>query len=54
MNFFFGLKPVGKAVVGEKIAVEISFTNPLPQVLKSVMFHVEGLGLATARKIHYG
>ncbi|XP_019752380.1 protein-glutamine gamma-glutamyltransferase K-like isoform X1 [Hippocampus comes] len=48
------LKPVGKAVVGEKIAVEISFTNPLPQVLKSVMFHVEGLGLATARKIHYG
>ncbi|XP_077390164.1 protein-glutamine gamma-glutamyltransferase K-like isoform X2 [Festucalex cinctus] len=48
------LKPMGKAVVGEKMAVEISFTNPLPQVLKSVMFHVEGLGLATARKIHYG
>ncbi|XP_061680495.1 protein-glutamine gamma-glutamyltransferase K-like [Syngnathoides biaculeatus] len=48
------LKPVGKAVVGEKVPVEISFTNPLPQVLRSVMFHVEGLGLTTARKIHYG
>ncbi|XP_061539756.1 protein-glutamine gamma-glutamyltransferase K-like [Phycodurus eques] len=48
------LKPIGKAVVGEKILVEISFTNPLPQVLTSVMFHVEGLGLTTARKIHYG
>ncbi|KAM9796559.1 protein-glutamine gamma-glutamyltransferase K-like isoform 1-T1 [Syngnathus typhle] len=48
------LTPIGKAVVGEKMAVDISFTNPLPQVLKSVMFHVEGLGLATARKIHYG
>nr|XP_046247573.1 protein-glutamine gamma-glutamyltransferase K-like isoform X2 [Scatophagus argus] len=25
------IKPIGKAVVGEKMAVEISFTNPLPQ-----------------------
>ncbi|XP_042338968.1 protein-glutamine gamma-glutamyltransferase K-like [Plectropomus leopardus] len=48
------LKPIGKAVVGEKMAVEISFTNPLPRVLKAVMFHVEGLGLLPARKIHYG
>ncbi|XP_057696650.1 protein-glutamine gamma-glutamyltransferase K-like isoform X2 [Corythoichthys intestinalis] len=48
------LTPIGKAVVGEKMAVEISFTNPLPQVLKSVMFHVEGLGLTTPRKIDYG
>ncbi|XP_061634294.1 protein-glutamine gamma-glutamyltransferase K-like isoform X3 [Phyllopteryx taeniolatus] len=48
------LKPIGKAVVGEKIPVEISFTNPLPQVLTSVMFHVEGLGLTTARKIPHG
>lgn len=36
------------------MAVEILFTNPLPQVLKAVIFHVEGLGLLTARKIHYG
>nr|XP_033476944.1 protein-glutamine gamma-glutamyltransferase K-like isoform X1 [Epinephelus lanceolatus] len=48
------IKPIGKAVVGEKMAVEILFTNPLPQVLKAVIFHVEGLGLLTARKIHYG
>uniref|UniRef100_A0A3P8T927 Protein-glutamine gamma-glutamyltransferase K n=1 Tax=Amphiprion percula TaxID=161767 RepID=A0A3P8T927_AMPPE len=48
------IKPIGKAVVGEKMAVEISFTNPLPQVLKAVVFHVEGLGLLPARKISYG
>uniref|UniRef100_A0A8C4GNZ0 Protein-glutamine gamma-glutamyltransferase K n=1 Tax=Dicentrarchus labrax TaxID=13489 RepID=A0A8C4GNZ0_DICLA len=48
------LKPIGKPVVGEKMAVEISFTNPLPQVLKAVIFHVEGLGLLTAQKINYG
>ncbi|CAJ1060023.1 protein-glutamine gamma-glutamyltransferase K-like [Xyrichtys novacula] len=48
------IKPIGKAVVGEKMAAEISFTNPLPQVLKSVAFHLEGLGLLKARKIHYG
>lgn len=47
-------QPIGKAVVGEKMAVEISFTNPLPQVLKAVIFHVEGLGLLTAQKINYG
>lgn len=45
---------IGKAVVGEKMAAEISFTNPLPQVLKAVIFHVEGLGLVTAQKINYG
>uniref|UniRef100_UPI0037E92BCB protein-glutamine gamma-glutamyltransferase K-like n=1 Tax=Semicossyphus pulcher TaxID=241346 RepID=UPI0037E92BCB len=48
------VKPVGKAVVGEKMSAEISFTNPLPQVLKNVIFHLEGLGLLNARKIHYG
>ncbi|KAM8889076.1 protein-glutamine gamma-glutamyltransferase K-like isoform 1-T2 [Synchiropus picturatus] len=48
------IKPIGKAVVGEKMAVEISFTNPLPRTLKSVIFHVEGLGLLPARKINYG
>lgn len=47
-------QPIGKAVVGEKMAVEISFTNPLPQVLKAVTFNMEGLGLLTARKIKYG
>uniref|UniRef100_A0A673BDC1 Protein-glutamine gamma-glutamyltransferase K n=1 Tax=Sphaeramia orbicularis TaxID=375764 RepID=A0A673BDC1_9TELE len=48
------IKPIGKAMVGEKMAVEISFTNPLPRVLKGVMIHVEGLGLLTARTISCG
>ncbi|XP_029003262.1 protein-glutamine gamma-glutamyltransferase K-like [Betta splendens] len=48
------LKPLGKAVVGEKLGVEIGFTNPLPHVLKAVMFNLEGLGLITARKIKSG
>uniref|UniRef100_A0A3B3C300 Protein-glutamine gamma-glutamyltransferase K n=1 Tax=Oryzias melastigma TaxID=30732 RepID=A0A3B3C300_ORYME len=37
------IKPIGKAVVGKKMAVEISFTNPLPQVLKAVAFNMEGI-----------
>uniref|UniRef100_H3DJU1 Protein-glutamine gamma-glutamyltransferase K n=1 Tax=Tetraodon nigroviridis TaxID=99883 RepID=H3DJU1_TETNG len=48
------IKPLGEAVVGDRMAVEISFTNPLPRVLKAVIIHVEGLGLVTARKITYG
>ncbi|KAM4738489.1 protein-glutamine gamma-glutamyltransferase K-like [Anableps anableps] len=48
------IKPIGKAVVGEKMAVEISFTNPLPQVLKAVIFHVEGIGLLPGKKIEFG
>lgn len=47
-------QPIGKGVVGEKMAVEISFTNPLPQVLRGVLFHVEGLGLLPAQTIHHG
>ncbi|KAK2907605.1 protein-glutamine gamma-glutamyltransferase K-like isoform X2 [Channa argus] len=48
------MKTIGKPVVGEKMAVEISFVNPLPQVLKAVVFNVEGLGLLKAKKIKYG
>ncbi|XP_043985259.1 protein-glutamine gamma-glutamyltransferase K-like [Gambusia affinis] len=48
------IKPVGKAVVGQKMKVEISFTNPLPLVLKAVIFHLEGTGLLPGKKIHYG
>lgn len=47
-------QPLGEAVVGDRMAVEISFTNPLPRVLKAVIIHLEGLGLVTARKITYG
>uniref|UniRef100_A0A8C7Y953 Protein-glutamine gamma-glutamyltransferase K n=1 Tax=Oryzias sinensis TaxID=183150 RepID=A0A8C7Y953_9TELE len=48
------IKVGNKAVVGKKMAVEISFTNPLPQVLKAVVFNVEGIGLLPARKILHG
>lgn len=47
-------QPVGRAAVGQKMAAEISFTNPLPRVLKAVVFHLEGLGLVAARRINYG
>lgn len=47
-------QPLGEAVVGERMAVEISFTNPLPRPLEAVIFHLEGLGLVTARRIKYG
>uniref|UniRef100_A0A668A4Y3 Protein-glutamine gamma-glutamyltransferase K n=1 Tax=Myripristis murdjan TaxID=586833 RepID=A0A668A4Y3_9TELE len=39
------IKPIGEAVVGKKMTAEISFTNPLPRVLKGVILHVEGLVL---------
>ncbi|CAL8256332.1 unnamed protein product [Merluccius merluccius] len=45
------IKPIGEAVVGKKMAAEISFTNPLPHKLRAVMLHVEGLGLLSIRKI---
>ncbi|KAM3875941.1 protein-glutamine gamma-glutamyltransferase K-like [Diretmus argenteus] len=48
------IKPFGEAMVGRKMAAEISFTNPLPRSLKGVIIHVEGLGLLTARKIALG
>uniref|UniRef100_A0A668A4W2 Protein-glutamine gamma-glutamyltransferase K n=1 Tax=Myripristis murdjan TaxID=586833 RepID=A0A668A4W2_9TELE len=48
------LQPIGEAVVGKKMTAEISFTNPLPRVLKGVILHVEGLGLLHARKISVG
>ncbi|XP_076009559.1 protein-glutamine gamma-glutamyltransferase K-like isoform X2 [Genypterus blacodes] len=48
------IKPIGEAVVGKKMTAEISFTNPLPRVLKAVIFHVEGLGLRAPRKILFG
>ncbi|XP_034036368.1 protein-glutamine gamma-glutamyltransferase K-like isoform X2 [Thalassophryne amazonica] len=48
------IKPIGMAKVGQKMAAEISFTNPLPRMLKAVIFHVEGIGLMTPRMISYG
>ncbi|KAL1022544.1 hypothetical protein UPYG_G00029100 [Umbra pygmaea] len=48
------IKPVGEAVVGKKMSAEISFTNPLPNTLKGVVFRVEGLGLQSVRQIAVG
>ncbi|RVE73967.1 hypothetical protein OJAV_G00036420 [Oryzias javanicus] len=47
------IKPTRRAVVGRKMEVEISFTNPLPDVLKDVVFNVEGIGLQSAHKKIY-
>uniref|UniRef100_A0A8C9SYC9 Protein-glutamine gamma-glutamyltransferase K n=1 Tax=Scleropages formosus TaxID=113540 RepID=A0A8C9SYC9_SCLFO len=48
------ITPVGEAVVGKEMAAKISFTNPLPRTLKSVLFRVEGLGLQNVREIAVG
>lgn len=48
------IKPIGDAVVGKQMAAEISFTNPLPRILKGVVFRLEGLGLLSNRKVTVG
>uniref|UniRef100_A0A3B3ILZ2 Protein-glutamine gamma-glutamyltransferase K n=1 Tax=Oryzias latipes TaxID=8090 RepID=A0A3B3ILZ2_ORYLA len=48
------IKPIGKPVVGQKMTVEISFINPLPEELKDVVLNVEGIGLLPVQKITYG
>ncbi|XP_065125186.1 transglutaminase 1 like 4 [Paramisgurnus dabryanus] len=48
------ITPVGEAVIGKELTVKISFQNPLQQVLKNVLFRIEGLGMQSVRKISYG
>ncbi|XP_051956095.1 protein-glutamine gamma-glutamyltransferase K-like isoform X2 [Xyrauchen texanus] len=48
------LTSLGDAVVGKELTVKITFQNPLPQVLKNVLFRIEGLGMQSVRKIVYG
>ncbi|ROL45103.1 Protein-glutamine gamma-glutamyltransferase K [Anabarilius grahami] len=48
------LTPVDGAVVGKELTVKIAFQNPLSQVLKNVLFRIEGLGMQSVRKIPYG
>ncbi|XP_060749811.1 protein-glutamine gamma-glutamyltransferase K-like [Tachysurus vachellii] len=48
------ITPVGDAVVGKEMAANITFKNPLPRILKNVMFRIEGLGLMKANNIAYG
>ncbi|XP_016102347.1 protein-glutamine gamma-glutamyltransferase K-like [Sinocyclocheilus grahami] len=44
----------GDAVVGKEVTVKIMFQNPLSQVLRNVLFRIEGLGMQSVRKIAYG
>ncbi|KAJ8387623.1 hypothetical protein AAFF_G00151730 [Aldrovandia affinis] len=48
------ITPVGDAVVGKEMEARISFTNPLPRILKGVIFRVEGLGLQSNKAITVG
>lgn len=47
-------QPVGEAVVGKEMAAKITFTNPLPRMLKGVVFRVEGLGLQKGHEVDVG
>uniref|UniRef100_A0A8C2Z2W1 Protein-glutamine gamma-glutamyltransferase K n=1 Tax=Cyclopterus lumpus TaxID=8103 RepID=A0A8C2Z2W1_CYCLU len=48
------VKPLGEAVVGKEMAAKITFTNPLPRMLKEVVFRVEGLGLQKGHEVVVG
>ncbi|KAF4096342.1 hypothetical protein G5714_022311 [Onychostoma macrolepis] len=48
------ITPQGDAVVGKELTVKITFQNPLSQVLRNVLFRIEGLGMQSVRKIAYG
>ena len=47
-------QPLGEAVVGKEMAAKITFTNPLPRMLKDVVFRVEGLGLQKGHEVIVG
>uniref|UniRef100_A0A671NGP5 Protein-glutamine gamma-glutamyltransferase K n=1 Tax=Sinocyclocheilus anshuiensis TaxID=1608454 RepID=A0A671NGP5_9TELE len=46
--------PLCGGVVGKEMTFKIKFQNPLPCVLKKVVFRFEGLGLQYVRTINYG
>ncbi|KAE8291345.1 Protein-glutamine gamma-glutamyltransferase K [Larimichthys crocea] len=48
------IAPLGDAVVGKEMAAKITFTNPLPRMLKGVVFRVEGLGLQKGHEVVVG
>ncbi len=51
---FVLFQPLEDAVVGKELTVKITFQNPLSQVLKNVLFRIEGLGMQSVRKIEHG
>ncbi|XP_058619765.1 protein-glutamine gamma-glutamyltransferase K-like [Onychostoma macrolepis] len=48
------ITPVCDAVLGRELKVKIKFQNPLPCVLRNVIFRIEGLGMQHVKTIHYG
>ncbi|KAK7132827.1 hypothetical protein R3I93_019158 [Phoxinus phoxinus] len=48
------ITPLGDAVVGKELTVKITFQNPLSHVLRNVLFHIEGLGMQSVRKVPNG
>ncbi|XP_030608300.1 protein-glutamine gamma-glutamyltransferase K [Archocentrus centrarchus] len=48
------ITPIGEAVVGKEMTAKITFTNPLTQTLKGVVFRVEGLGLQMGHEVIIG
>ncbi|XP_037643406.1 protein-glutamine gamma-glutamyltransferase K isoform X2 [Sebastes umbrosus] len=48
------ITPLGEAYVGKEMAAKITFTNPLPRMLKAVVFRVEGLGLQKGHEVVVG
>uniref|UniRef100_A0A8C1QHP6 Protein-glutamine gamma-glutamyltransferase K n=1 Tax=Cyprinus carpio TaxID=7962 RepID=A0A8C1QHP6_CYPCA len=48
------IEPIGEAYVGKETSAKITFTNPLPCVLRNVVIRVEGLGLRDLHPIRVG
>ncbi|KAI7790521.1 protein-glutamine gamma-glutamyltransferase K [Triplophysa rosa] len=48
------IEPVGEAYVGKEASAKITFTNPLPCILRNVVVRVEGLGLRDLHPIKVG
>lgn len=48
------ITPIGDAVIGKELGVNIVFRNPLRCTLQNVKFRIEGLGLQSIREISYG
>lgn len=48
------ITPLGEAYVGKEMSAKITFTNPLPRMLKAVVFRVEGLGLQKGHEVVVG
>uniref|UniRef100_A0A8C3IQ90 Protein-glutamine gamma-glutamyltransferase K n=1 Tax=Chrysemys picta bellii TaxID=8478 RepID=A0A8C3IQ90_CHRPI len=48
------LTVLGPAVVGKETQVQVVFKNPLPQTLKSAVFHMEGSGVSSPKATNIG